>query len=303
MMIIQTYDISKFFDKERVEDAVLTCLRRKADPKAVRLWYHLNADTRIRVKTGAGMSEWGEVGAVLGQGTMGGALISQAVLDSGVSDHFTPGGQDEVQYGGVPLQPLMFQDDLIHGANTVEQARVANNKMEKVMREKGLALNQRKTNYLIMGSRRQVKEARVQMEERPLTCGSFTTNEQQVEKWLGQYISSKGLADSVAETVAAREGKIRGAAMEILDIVNDWRARAAGGLEVAIMLWERCCVPSDLYGAGTWVNMPAGTLNKLNKLQNWFLRMVLQVGQGAPLPPWPGSQGAWAWASGWQLRK
>ena len=79
--------------------------------------------------------------------------------------------------------------------------------------------------------------------------------------------------------------------MEILDIVNDWRARAAGGLEVAIMLWERCCVLSLLYGAGTWVNMTAGTVNKLNKLQNWFLRMVLQVGQGAPLA-------SLAWESG-----
>ena len=71
--------------------------------------------------------------------------------------------------------------------------------------------------------------------------------------------------------------------MEILDIVNDWRARVAGGLEVAIMLWERCCIPSLLYGAGTWVNISAGTVNRLNKLQNWFLRMVMQVGQGAPL--------------------
>merc|ERR1719509_542175 len=237
------------------------------------------------------MSEWGEVGAVLGQGTMGGALISQAVLDTGVSEHFTPGGEDEVEYGEVPLQPMLFQDDLIHGANTVEQARRANKKVDKVMREKGLALNKSKTNYILMGSRRQVKEARREMEERPLTCGDFVTKEKHVEKWLGQQLSSKGLADSVVETIAAREGKIKGAALEVLDIVNDWRARAAGGLEVAIMLWESCCIPSLLYGAGSWVNITAGSVARLNKLQNWFLRMALQVGQGAPLT-------ALAWESG-----
>ena len=66
--IIQSYDISKFFDKEMVEDAVLTCLSRGANPKAVRLWHKLNDKTRIRVRTGAGLTEWGEVGAVLGQG-------------------------------------------------------------------------------------------------------------------------------------------------------------------------------------------------------------------------------------------
>ena len=59
-----------------------------ADPKAIRLWYKLNESTRIRVKTGSGASDYTEVGAVLGQGTLGGALISQAVLDEGVMAHF-----------------------------------------------------------------------------------------------------------------------------------------------------------------------------------------------------------------------
>merc|ERR1719509_197815 len=56
MTIVQTYDISKFFDKEMMEDAVLTCISRGADPKAVRLWHRLNDDTRIRVRTGGGMT-------------------------------------------------------------------------------------------------------------------------------------------------------------------------------------------------------------------------------------------------------
>ena len=57
-VIIQSSDISKFFDKEMIQDAILTCHRRGADPKAIRCWYNLNKDTRIRVKTGAGLSEF-----------------------------------------------------------------------------------------------------------------------------------------------------------------------------------------------------------------------------------------------------
>ena len=72
MVIIQGYNISKYFDKERLEDGVLSCLKRGADPKAVRLWYKLNEDTRIQVRTGAGMTCVGEVGAVIGQGMIGG---------------------------------------------------------------------------------------------------------------------------------------------------------------------------------------------------------------------------------------
>ena len=75
-----------------MEDAKLTCLKRKADPKAVRLWYRLNNNTKIQVITGVGMTQFGNVGAVVGQGMLGGALVSQAVLDEAVMEHFPPDG-------------------------------------------------------------------------------------------------------------------------------------------------------------------------------------------------------------------
>ena len=40
--------------------------------------------------------------------------------------------------------------------------------------------------------------------------------EEKVSKWLGQYLSSGGLAESVAETVNNRDGKIRGPCLEQL---------------------------------------------------------------------------------------
>ena len=57
-----------------IQDIILACERRGVDPKARRLWYKLNQDTRVCVRTGAGMSEYADVGAVVGQGTIGGAL-------------------------------------------------------------------------------------------------------------------------------------------------------------------------------------------------------------------------------------
>ena len=47
-------------------------------------------------------------------------------------------------------------------------------------------------------------------------------------KWLGQVLSSGGLSESVAATIEDREGKIRGASLEIGQIVNDWRSQAVG---------------------------------------------------------------------------
>ena len=55
-------------------------------------------------------------------------------------------------------------------------------------------------------------------------------------------------------------------------------------MESALQLWEACCIPSLLHGAATWLDMTAATVQKLNSIQNWFLRLVLQVGPGTPAP-------------------
>lgn len=112
-------------------------------------------------------------------------------------------------------------------------------------------------------------------------CGEFETKLKGKFKWLGQILSEGGLSESVAETVAAREGKIRGACLEIMAIVNDWRSRIEGGMETALLLWEACCIPSLLHGAGTWMDISAASIKKLNQIQCWFLRLALQVGPGA----------------------
>ena len=283
MVILKLYDISKFFDKEMIEDGILTCTKRKADPKAVRLWFKMNEKTRIQVKTSSGISKFGEVGAVLGQGTLGSAIISQAVLDEGVMEHFPPGGDIQLKYGNVPLAPLMYQDDLADGSDSIENARIANRRVDFLTKQRGLDLNREKTVCILIGTKKQKEAANKQLKEAPLMCGSFEMKVKQVDKWLGQYLSSKGLADSVSETVAAREGKIRGACLEIAQIVNDWRSHVAGGMVTASLLWEVCCVPSLIHGAGTWVEISPGTEQRLNQIQQWFWRLILQVGPGAPL--------------------
>ena len=51
----------------------------------------------------------------------------------------------------------------------------------------------------------------------------------------------------------------------------------------AVTMWERCCVPSLLHGAGTWVEITPATVRRLNATQQWYWRLIYQVGPGAPL--------------------
>ena len=230
------------------------------------------------------MSSFCDVGAVVGQGTLGGALVSQGVLDEGIRGEFTPGGEDEMNYGDVPMAPLIFQDDVLHAAQGIKEARSANRKMDRVVKQLNLHLNEDKTFCIGIGSKKQLNQARIELEKEPLMCGNFETKLKNQFKWLGQILSSGGLGESVAATVESREGKIRGACLEIAQIVNDWRSQIVGGMETALMLWEVCCIPSLLHGAGTWTEISHKTEKLLNRCQNWFLRLVLLVGPGTPLP-------------------
>ena len=283
-VLLQLYDLEKYFDKEMMEDAVLTSYNRGADPKAIRCWYKLNRETQIRVRTGAGMSGSRNVGAVVGQGTIGGALVSQAVLDDGIQEHFEPGGQGELRYGDVLMAPVLFQDDILHGVDGVdlEAAREGNRKMNLLAKERALKWNSTKTLCILIGTKKQKKIFSKNIKEIPLMLGEFEMKEAQTDKWLGQQISAKGLADSVLKTIEAKEGKIKAACLEIAAVVEDWRSQVVGGMDSALTMWEACCVPSLLHGAGTWVEITPAAERRLEALQNWFVRLILRVGLGCP---------------------
>ena len=175
---------------------------------------------------------------------IGGALVSQAVLDDEVSEEFPPGGQFQMQYGDIPLAPLIWMDDILNSIKGIEEAKETNKNMNIVLKKRGLCMNKEKPVFLVMGSRKQKLNIKQYFENQTLMCGDIETKENQQFKWLGQILSAKGLTDSVALTISDREGKIRGTCLEIAIIVNDWRAKVAGGFETAIMLWGKCYIPS-----------------------------------------------------------
>ena len=158
------------------------------------------------------------------------------------------------------------------------------------MKQHGLSLNEDKSVCVIMGDKQQKIDASNELKLAPLMCGSFETKEVQVEKWLGQMFSAQGLADSVAKTLTARTGKIKAACFEIAQIVNDWRSQAVGGMTTALVLWEACCLPSLLHGAGTWTEINTQTVKLLAILVSTtgspggtrFSKTILVVGYGYP---------------------
>ena len=250
------------------------------DPRAYRLFYILNEATRVRVRTGCGYSDWGEVGELLGQGSGGAAKVSALNLSRKLD--FVFGGSSELaKYGGVKQHPYSFQDDVCIPVETVDDVRSSNIKMAEVMRLMQTTLNKDKSGYIFIGSKKQVDEARAKVKDSPLICSDFQMKELKEEKWLGDFLAG-GLKESVIVTIQKRESKTRRASYEIINIVKDYRAQLVGGFQTGLVLWESCVIPSLLYNSSTWVEVSKDEEKTLEDMQDYFLRLLWGAGPGTP---------------------
>ena len=87
-MIFMLVDLVSFFDRESINDVIATLYELGVDKKALRLWFKLNEQTEIKVKTSSGLTDTAMVVNVIGQGTAGAALVSQLNLDHGLHSYF-----------------------------------------------------------------------------------------------------------------------------------------------------------------------------------------------------------------------
>ena len=279
-VIFQLYDIQKYFDKENLRDAMNTLFEVGVDPKMYRVWFNLNKNTVIRVKTGSGHSEWAEAGELIGQGTGGGALVSSINLDKGMEEFFKGSG-DEINYGEVWLQPLMFQDDVVRLTDSVHAARAGNTRIMNVVKLKQLEMHPEKTGIIVWGDKEVIMK---ELENEPIVFNDFVTLPKVQDKWLGEIFHMDGLGASVNATIEERAGRIKASAREIVSVTEDFRMQAIGGAMGALDLWEAAVLPALMYNSETWVEITPNSIETLEEIQNYFIRCLPQVQVSTPKP-------------------
>jgi hypothetical protein len=136
----------------------------------------------VRVRTGCGYSDRGEVVNILGQGSGGAAKVSALNLSRKL-DHIFCGSSELAKYGGIKQHPYSFQDDVCIPVETVEDVRSANVKMSQVMSMMQTTLNKDKSGYIFIGSKAQVEEARTMVKKSPMVGADFYMKEVTEEKW------------------------------------------------------------------------------------------------------------------------
>ena len=218
-IILQTYDYSKFFDRESLSDCMNSLYRYDVKGKLYRLLYLMNRSTRFRVQTPVGMTEEATRGEGLAQGSLEGALVSSVSLDFDVNESFQD-SVDEARYFHVRLQPLLYHDDVARIGTTVKSAQVGNSKMEVIAETKLLDYNLEKSGFLIIGETKAKKKMQIELEESSLLFCDKNMKQENATRYLDDWLSTDGLADSVKVTVNKRFGLAQRAIADIRAIID-----------------------------------------------------------------------------------
>ena len=182
------------------------------------------------------------------------------------------------------MQPIIFQDDIARLTTNVRDAQTGNIKLADCMESKLLNFNVDKCSYMVLGSKQSKKKIQKELQINPLTLSGERVKSASLEKYLGDYISDKGLAESVHKTVLKRKGQAVSCIMEVRAIVNDCRSGVIGSITTGLEIWELGIVPFLLNNCDTWVEMKKSTVKELDEIQCMFYRALLSTPRTCPIP-------------------
>ena len=279
--IFTVYDMKKFFDREGLLDCMDTLnVTAGIDAKSYRLWYKLNEDTDIAVKTSVGLSRTARIKDSIGQGSVGAALVSS--LNIGAALNVTFKNEHTTKIGHVGLNSLIFQDDIGKLNDNLQQARDGCHKIHRTLQSKQLSLNNDKSKYMIFGSSKFRNKALKELKENPMTMGSGFIDHSPAEKYLGDIISEKGCQDSITETIKERVRKLRSKCDDIIQIAEAPLMSGLNKGSIAFKLFDAQIIPCLLHNSESWIGMTKKHLEVLQKFQDKFIRKVLRIPLSTP---------------------
>ena len=166
-IIIQTWDVSRYFDRHTLLEAQEWLADCEVPEKFYRLMWKMNSNTTVQVKTAAGVSGTAVTGENSGQGSKSAGTVCSVSLSKSTTKYFQD-SQHEVSYGSIELSPLLFQDDSLRLTTTLEGARDGCRRMELIMGSKALDVNTDKSVYLLAGKRKNLERIRQEIEKNPI---------------------------------------------------------------------------------------------------------------------------------------
>ena len=282
VMIINLYDISKFFDGENLLDVLGEAYPAGLKGKVYRLMHEMNKNTIIKVRTAVGETEEEEIDAGLGQGGPESAILSALSLDKGVQQYFAD--SPNMYYGNIPIKSTLWQDDILKASANLTEAQDCNYRMEAVLDSKYLKFNLLKSVFIVFGDNKFKSKIEEELKVSPLLLKNEKMKQVDKYPYLGKILSDKNVGHSVLLTINKRYGIAFKAIHEIKVVMEDTRSQIPGSFNTAIKMWEMAVLPALLNFSGCWIDIPRAAIEKLNKLQATFYRAILNTPKTCPTP-------------------
>ena len=274
--IFQTFDMAKFFDKESLLDCMYSLNKKaKIDNKSYRLWYKINANTRISVKTSVGDSNFQSIFDSIGQGQNAAALVSSMNIGCAMKDTFRDKFSSKI--GKVKLNTVIFQDDIGKFNDLLDDARSGTQQIDNTLKRKLLSVNYDKSKYILFGTAKQKTDMRTRLKKDPIKMGNTILQETNTEKYLGDLISEKGCEDSITETIKERTRKLTSKAEEIIQLAEHPLMASVGNSLPAIKMYEAMIIPALLHNCESWIGITQNHYETLQKFQDNFIRRLLHL--------------------------
>ena len=282
-LFIQAWDISRYFDRHHLSEAMTWLAEASVPDKCYRLFWHLNKNTVVKVKTAAGESDTAVTGENLGQGSKSASTVCSMSLSKSVSVYYED-SEHEVSYGVVKLAPMQYIDDALRVTTSLEGARDGCRRFEAIMASKGLTINIDKSIYLLAGKRKNVDKIRAELSRHPLLYKGSILKEKTTEKWLGSQINPLGLKESTLSTLNERKARILNIIHESIAIIEDCRMHKLGALKSLKEIWELVICPALLTNAEMFYIGDPKIEKCLEDFQSTIYRGALALPKSCPLP-------------------
>ena len=129
------------------------------------------------------------------------------------------------------------------------------------------------------GAREKLEESFMSMP--PLLYGKPLKIEEK-GNYLGEELGLN-VSESVSLTIRKRIGLATKAIFEIKSVIEDTRSKMVGGILSRVLLWQSSVLPFLLNNSSCWMEIKKRDMDKLIKLQNLFLSVLLGV-KNCPTP-------------------
>ena len=188
-VVIQLVDYQKFFDSERLRAIMASLNFAAVNKEANRCWFKMNETTVITVDTPVGRTETATVHEIVLQGSGGTALASALDLALCLKRYFA-GSKEEICYSSVRTQPQAWQDDILRITENVKSTRTGNAKLSTMSTEKDLKAHDKKTTFVIIGTKKHREEMANEVSADPVMFGRLVCQPSESEVYLGEVIHS-----------------------------------------------------------------------------------------------------------------